>query len=104
LHRSTIVRAELVDDNICTAQGLTVTSPSPILAMCRRLIEVGVDPGSALHVYRSDVLAISVVNIAIGARLTIKTAGNGAPTFALEPSVGGAGGSPVAPIAAEARQ
>ena len=35
-----MIRAELSSDNYATALGVTVRSPSPVLALCKKLIEV----------------------------------------------------------------
>ena len=35
-----MIRAELSSDSYATALGVTVRSPSPVLALCKKLIEV----------------------------------------------------------------
>jgi hypothetical protein len=70
------IRAELAGSDTCTAPGLTVRGASPILEMCRRLIEAGHAPDRPLHCYRGDGLVLSVSSIAIGAQLRVR--GNGA--------------------------
>jgi hypothetical protein len=46
------IRAELVGDDACTALGKTVKSPSPVLALCRKLVDAGHDPATPLEAYR----------------------------------------------------
>jgi hypothetical protein len=69
-------RAELIGSDICTACGITVRSTTPVLSICRRLIEAGY-ADQALHVYRGDVLALTVASIAKGASLEINAKGTG---------------------------
>ncbi len=77
------LRAEITG-NACTAGGITVRSSSPVLALCRRLIEVGHDPAQPLHAYRGDVLALRVRSIGAGARLAVSGGGIG---FSLDRAV-----------------
>ena len=49
-----------------------------------QLLATGVDPDTPLRVYRRGVLALKVRSIREGARLTVKTAGNGTPIFTLD--------------------
>jgi hypothetical protein len=70
-------RAELIGSDICTARGITVRSTTPVLSICRRLIEAGYDADQALHVHRGDVLALTVASIAQGASLEINAKGTG---------------------------
>jgi hypothetical protein len=70
------IRAELSGSSVCIAAGLKINTGSPVLAICRQLIEAGVDPALRLECYRGDVLALSVSSIAIGAQLRVR--GNGA--------------------------
>ena len=90
------VKAQLTGDNTCTALGIAACGPSPVLGLCRLLVEAAVDPDRPLHVYRDGMLALTVANIGIGARLIVKTAGNGALRFALDNTCRGAGASPIA--------
>jgi hypothetical protein len=72
-----ICRAQLSGDDTCTAAGLTARSISPVLALCRMLIETGHDPSMPLHVYRGDVLALTVRSIAEAAALQVNARGTG---------------------------
>ena len=69
-------RAELIGSDICTACGIRVRSTTPVLSICRGLIEAG-HADQALHVYRGDVLALTVASIAQGACLEINAKGTG---------------------------
>jgi hypothetical protein len=89
--------AELIGDDSCRCQEIdaAVTANAPVLAMCRLLIATGIDPDTALCVYRQGVLALKVRSMREGARLTVKTAGNGTPIFALDDGCKGAAAPPV---------
>src|SRR5262245_4816594 len=63
--------ADLVGSDICTAAGIIARSYAPVLALCRRLIEAGIDPDRPLHGYRGDTVAVVVRSIAEGARLAV---------------------------------
>src|SRR5262249_58525627 len=73
--------ADLVGSDICTAPGIIARSYAPVLALCRRLIEAGIDPGRPLHVYRGDTLALVVRSIAEGATLAVEDNHLGHPRF-----------------------
>jgi hypothetical protein len=73
--------ADLVGSDICTADGIIARSYAPVLALCRRLIEAGIDPDRPLQVYRGDTLALTVRSIAEGARLAVEDNHLGHPRF-----------------------
>jgi hypothetical protein len=70
-NQAAIIRAELVGSDTCTVEGHTARGAAPILSLCRKLIEAGVDPDRPLHAYRSDVLTLIVHTLGAGARLTV---------------------------------
>jgi hypothetical protein len=72
-----VVLAELTGSNTCAALGIVARSHSPILGLCHRLIEAGVDPARPLHAYRGDTLALTISSIGHGARLEINVKGSG---------------------------
>jgi hypothetical protein len=74
------IRAELGRDT-CTALGVTARGEAPVLALCRKLIEAGLDPAMPLQVYRGDTLCLRVRSIGEAARLKVASAGNGCPVF-----------------------
>jgi hypothetical protein len=69
--------AMLDGSHTCSALGVTARSPTPVLALCRRLLETGIDGDRPLHVYRGDVLALIVISVAQGAALEVNSAGTG---------------------------
>ena len=79
-----MIRAELSSDSYATALGVTVRSPSPVLALCRKLIEAGYDPGTPLEAYRGDTLCLRVRSIGEAARLRMDTDKTGRPVFKRE--------------------
>jgi hypothetical protein len=69
---SNAILANLSSDSIATALGFTVRSPSPVLALCRKLIEVSTyAPETPLDAYRGKMLCLHVRSIGEGARLQI---------------------------------
>jgi hypothetical protein len=72
-----VVRAELTGSNICTALGITVRSTTPVLAVCRVLVERGHDPNQRLDCYRNGTLALTVRSIGEAAALEIDGRGTG---------------------------
>jgi hypothetical protein len=64
-------RAELIGSNGASALGVEAHGPSPVLALCRALIEAGHDPATPLHAYRDHTLALKVRSIGEGAKLTV---------------------------------
>jgi hypothetical protein len=81
----TDIYAVLKDDDVCEAQGFSVKAYSPALAMCRKLVEAGYDPSSSLLAFRGDILALKVRQIGEGARMAVRDAPNGCPTFIRKP-------------------
>ena len=77
----TALRAELTKSDIATAEGITVKAASPVLALCRKLIDAGHDPATPLEAYRGDTLALQVKSIGRGAKLTVEDNSIGRPTF-----------------------
>ena len=65
------IRAEIGKSNQCDAEGYTVKTSAPVLAMCRKLVEVGYDPATPLHAYRGDTLCLTVSSIGWGAKHTV---------------------------------
>ena len=78
------LRAELIG-NTCAAAGITGCGSSPVLALCRALIAASHEPSHALHVYRGEVLALSVRSISEGAQLTVREDRAGPRFVAWEP-------------------
>jgi hypothetical protein len=76
-----MIRAELTGSHTCTALGITAKSGSPVLALCRKLIEAGHNPAMRLEMYRDNTLCLRVRSIAEAAGLVVVPAGNGQPIF-----------------------
>ena len=83
------IRAYLTGATTCAAAGISVTNSTPVLSLCRRLLEAGHEPATRLDVYRGATLALTVRSIGEAAQLIVKTAGNGNPVFAREPQAAG---------------
>jgi hypothetical protein len=71
------IRAELRADDSCSALGMTVRGPAPVLALCRRLVADGYDQGLPLEVWRVQVLCLRVRSIGEAAQLRVGTHGGG---------------------------
>jgi hypothetical protein len=77
-----MIRAELSSDNYATALGVTVRSQSPVLSLCKKLIEVSTyAPETPLNAYRGRTLCLRVLGIGEAAGLSVASAGNGCPVF-----------------------
>lgn len=72
-----VIRAELTGDDTCTALGITIKSPSPVLALCRKLVDVGHSPATELEAWRGDVLCLRIRFIGEAARLKVSSGGAG---------------------------
>jgi hypothetical protein len=82
--RTNTIQAKLTGDAICTAEGHTVKAGTPVIVLCRALVEAGYDPASRMEVWRGDTLALKVRSIGEAARLCIAGKGNG---FAVDKTV-----------------
>ena len=86
-----VIRAELIGSNTCSAAGKTAIGPAPVLALCRQLVAAGLDPNSPLEVYRGATLALLVRSIGEAAKLTVReSTRDGRPRFARLSSDGSA--------------
>jgi hypothetical protein len=65
------------DDDTCSALGVTVRSSSPVLALCRQLVDAGHDPTTPLEAYRRNTLALRVKSIGQTAQLEVNADGTG---------------------------
>ncbi len=89
--------AELHGDNECRCEelGITVTANAPALALARELLRAGCDPDEALTIHRRGMVALTFRSLGEVARLVVKSAGNGAPIFALDAAQEGAAAPPM---------
>jgi hypothetical protein len=76
------LRANLVGVDQATCGGITVSSRTPVLALCRALIKAGHDPNASLQAYRGEILCLRVRSLADGAALTVEDGPDGKPRFA----------------------
>jgi hypothetical protein len=65
------LRAELAGSSVCSAAGYVAIGHTPILLLCRDLIEAGHDPATPLEVYRGNTLALRIRSIGEAAQLTV---------------------------------
>ena len=73
--------AELTGSDTCTSAGVTAQGSAPALLLCRQLLAQGVDPDTALTVFRNGTLALRIRSIAEGAALTVEDSRFGQPVF-----------------------
>lgn len=97
-----VIRAEIIGDT-CTTAKVTARSHAPVLALCRKLVEAGVDPATPLKAYRGDTLCLTVSSIGWGARHTVKDSACGTPSLARWYD-GAAGMSAASPVASSSRE
>jgi hypothetical protein len=72
-----IIHAELAWDDHATACGIVARGSSPVLKLCRLLVDAGHDPGLPLEAWRNGVLCLRVRSIGEGAGLEINAHGSG---------------------------
>ncbi len=77
IHGRPLIYADLSNDDVCEALGITIKSPSPLLDLCRALVEAGCDPSTPLEAYRGDVLCLRIRSIGEAAKLEIGSDGVG---------------------------
>jgi hypothetical protein len=65
------LRAELSGSTICSAAGQVAIGHTPILALCRELIDAGHDRSTPLEAWRGPTLCLRIGSIGEGARLTV---------------------------------
>jgi hypothetical protein len=65
----TVIRAELISSDRCSALGIVARSTTPVLALCRRLVEAGRDPATPLEAWRGPILCLRIRRIGEAAQL-----------------------------------
>lgn len=73
----TVIRAELAKDNRATACGIVAQSSSPVLKLCRMLVDAGHDPATPLDVWRNGILCLRIRSIGEAAGLELNGDGTG---------------------------
>jgi hypothetical protein len=91
----TSLRAELSGSTICSAAGQVAIGHTPVLALCRDLIEAGHDPATPLEAWRGNTLALRLPSIGEAARLTVDESRTAFARWKAFPHA--AGSPPVAP-------
>ena len=71
----TVIRAELAGDGYATACGIVARGSSPILKLCRLLVDAGHDPSAPLEAWRNGVLCLRVRSIGEAAGLRVNNKG-----------------------------
>ena len=80
---ATPLTAQLTGSHRCEALGIVAKGHAPAFALCRQLLTAGVNPDTALSVYRNGILALKVRSIGEAARLAAEDSKNGRPQFRL---------------------
>jgi len=65
------IRAQLSSDTIAVSVGIEIKSPSPVLALCRRLLDEGCASSASLQAFRGDTLCLTVRSIGEAAELEV---------------------------------
>jgi hypothetical protein len=73
----TVIRAELSGSDRCSALGVEFVAASPVLGLCRILVDSGYNPSIPMEAYRGDTLCLKVRSIGDGANLEINSTGTG---------------------------
>jgi len=71
------IRAELNGSNRCSTLGITARGHSPVLGLCRKLIEARYDPATSVEVYRDQTLCLRVRSIGEATAIRIASHGVG---------------------------
>jgi hypothetical protein len=74
---SQVIIATLTGSDECSALGITAGASSPVIELCKMLIEAGHDPRTSLHVFRGPLEALRVRSIGEAAGLRVSTKGTG---------------------------
>jgi hypothetical protein len=71
------IHADLVGSHSARAFGLVARGPSPVLLLCRQLVELGQNPDLPLEAWRGKTLCLYVRSIGEAAGLEINNRGTG---------------------------
>ncbi len=71
------ILADITGERHALALGIAVNASSPVLALCRALVQAGHNPATPLAAYRGHMLCLRVRSIGQGARLEINSEGTG---------------------------
>ena len=73
----TVIHAELAWDDHATACGIIARGSSPVLKLCRLLVDAGHDPATPLETWRNGTLCLRVRSIGEAAGLRVAAHGVG---------------------------
>ena len=79
-----VLRIDLGSDtfaSVSSASSLAVHVGSPVIALCRNLVDGGLDPATPLKAYRGQTPALHVRSIGEAARLYVAATTTGRPVF-----------------------
>jgi hypothetical protein len=71
------IRAELSGDDTASACGIVAQDSSPVLTLCRKLVEAGHDPDQPLEAWRASTFCVRVRAIGEAAKLAVNAKGTG---------------------------
>jgi hypothetical protein len=74
----TTLRIDLSSDTIASvssASSLAVHTGAPVIALCRKLVDIGLDPATPLNAYRGKTLCLRVLGIGEAAWLEVTGSG-----------------------------
>jgi len=74
----------------CGACGVTARGWSPVIDLCRKLVEAGHPSGSPMRVYRGEVVALHVRSIGEAGGLRVRPGSAGRPMFVRRTAAAGA--------------
>jgi hypothetical protein len=82
------IKAELSSDSFASVVGSTIAVAigSPVLALCRKLVEAGYPSSVEVECYRGETLSLHVRSIGEAARLYVAATTTGRPVFRHERS------------------
>jgi hypothetical protein len=69
------IRAELAWSDTATALGIVAHNSSPLIALCRKLVEAGHDPATPLEAWRASTFCVRVRSIGETAELAVNSKG-----------------------------
>jgi len=72
-----VIHADLGRDDHATARGIFAHGSSPVLKLCRLLVDAGHDPGLPLEAWRNGVLCLRIRSIGETSGLEINAHGTG---------------------------
>ena len=75
--KSSVIHATLAGSHTARALGLVVHGPSPVLLLCRQLVELGQNPDRPLDAWRGKTLCLSIRSIGEAAQLKVNNRGTG---------------------------